>query len=144
VAGTNILSLSKISVMLTTKPFAHGALTREIIGAAMTVHRTLGRGYLETVYQRAMEIELQERQLAFVRQRTIPLSYRGQEIGEYRLDIVVAECVVLELKAVSGLTPGDDAQLFNYLRCADAPIGLLLNFGAPSLEFKRRVLDNHR
>jgi GxxExxY protein len=119
--------------------FAHKNLSRAIIGAGMEVHRLLGRGYLEKVYQHALEHELHLRSLPFEAQIPVVVNYKDVSVGDFRLDFVVSKLVVVEIKAISGLTPADTAQLLNYVKCMGLSVGLLLNFGAGSLEFKRVV-----
>ncbi len=118
----------------------HEGATREIIGAAMEVHRTLGMGFLEKVYENALLFELRARGIAAESQKPISVHYKGQTVGEYFADIVVAGQVVLELKAVATLTAAHEAQMLNYLRATGLRVGLVLNFGAPRLEWKRLVV----
>ncbi len=114
--------------------------TYAIIGAAMEVHRRLGHGFLEAVYQEALEIELLERGVPYQREVAIPISYRDRMLScAYRADFVCYGTVVVELKAVQGLSDVDKAQLINYLKATGMSRGLLLNFGAPSLEHKRLI-----
>ena len=115
--------------------------TFQIIGAAMEVHRQLHRGLYEGFYCEALGIELSLRRIPFEAQRPIQLEYKGHVLrGVYRLDFVCFACVVVEVKAVSALTPADESQLLNYLAMTKLERGLLINFGAKSLEYKRRVL----
>lgn len=110
-------------------------LTHQIIGAAIDVHRAFGPGLLESVYQEAMEIELGLRQLTFERQKPIPLRYKGHPVGnDFRLDLLVADVVVVELKAVTALLPVHEAQLLTYLKLTQSPVGLLINFNVPVLK----------
>ena len=115
-------------------------LTYAIIGAAMEVHRILGPGFLEAVYEKALGIELGARDIPFVRQKRLPVSYRGQIVGDYVADLVVDDKVIVELKAVKILTNMHEAQLINYLKATDVRVGLLINFGASSLEHERRIV----
>jgi len=120
----------------------HDDATYRIIGAAMQVHRTLGPGFLEAVYQEALALEFEAQAIAFAREVLLPIHYRGRRLGTpYRIDFVCFGNVVVELKAHSGLGPADVAQAVHYLRGSDLPTGLLLNFGKPSLEVRR--LSNH-
>jgi GxxExxY protein len=115
--------------------------TFQIIGAAMEVHRQLHRGLYEGFYCEALGVELALRRIPFEAERPIQLQYKGHLMrGIYRLDFVCFESVVVEVKAVSALTPADESQLLNYLAMTTLARGLLLNFGAKSLEYKRRVL----
>ncbi|MBC7227479.1 MAG: GxxExxY protein [Thermoflexales bacterium] len=118
----------------------YGDLTRAIIGAAMEVHRTLGHGFLEAVYEAALARELDLRGIPYERQKRLRVIYKSEIVGEYVADFVVDGKVVAELKATKGLTEADEAQLLNYLKATGLRVGLLLNFGTPSLEHRRRVL----
>ncbi len=114
--------------------------TYAIIGAAMEVHGQLGSGFLEAVYQDAFELELQEREIPFTREHQIPISYKGRMLSTpYRADFLCHESVIVELKAVKELTDIDLVQLLHYLRATNHRRGLLLNFGAPRLEYKRLI-----
>jgi len=117
--------------------------THAIIGAAMEVHRTLGPGFLEPVYQEALAIELGERRIPFQRELELPVSYKGRRLACcYRADFVCYDSIITELKALSGLTGVEHAQVLNYLKVTGLRRGLLLNFGAPRLEIKRLVFDS--
>ncbi|MEO0588260.1 MAG: GxxExxY protein [Planctomycetota bacterium] len=114
--------------------------TYAIIGAAMRVHRELGPGFLEAVYQEALEIELRQQSVPYESQINLPIQYRGHPLKTtYRADLRCYEAVIVELKATSGLTGTDDAQLINYLKCTGHKTGLLINFGTPSLQHRRLV-----
>lgn len=115
----------------------HEDLTRRIIAAAMKVHSTLGNGFQEVIYQRALEIEFPYYNLAFEREKEMPIRYRGQEIGTRRVDFFVENLIMVELKAVIQLEDAHLAQAMNYLEAYKMEIGLLINFGAKSLQFKR-------
>jgi GxxExxY protein len=109
-------------------------LTERIIGAAIEVHRHLGPGLLESIYQECFVRELAAHGLAFVTQQSAPVFYKGTRLAaRYRLDLVVESCVVVEIKAVAALNPVHQAQTLTYMRIADCPIGLLINFNAPRL-----------
>ena len=114
-------------------------LTGKIIGCAMQVHRILGTGFQEVIYQRALAIELEQSGICAQREVEMPIYYRQHEIGSRRVDFLINETVLLELKALSGLNETHHAQIINYLEAYRLQIGLLINFGAPSLEFKRFV-----
>jgi GxxExxY protein len=111
-------------------------LTRAIIGAFYEVYNALGFGFLESIYKRAMEIALQERQLIVDREFPVEVFYHGQQIGFHRLDMFVNRRVVVEIKAKHALAYADKLQLMNYLTAMNLEVGLLLHFG-PKPEFKR-------
>jgi GxxExxY protein len=113
------------------------ALTRKIIGCAMAVHKVLGNGFQEVIYQRALAIEFTFQGIDFEREKEMPLTYRGQDIGTRRVDFFVEQRVMVELKAIEQLLPVHKAQAINYCEAYQIADGLLLNFGAISLEFKR-------
>jgi GxxExxY protein len=114
--------------------------TFAIIGAAMEVHRQLGRGFLELVYQTALALEFEERAIPFKAEVALPISYKGKLLTcAYRADFVCFESVIVETKAIAMLTGADEAQLINELKATGLRRGLLLNFGAQSLEHKRIV-----
>ena len=117
----------------------HEELTKEIIGAAFEVHRTLGYGFLEKVYQKAMQVELIRRGLKAEREHGITVRYKGVEVGEYEADIFVDEKVMVELKVAKKYNPEDEAQLLNELKATGIRVGLLINFGREKVEFKRMV-----
>lgn len=111
-----------------------------IIGAAMEVHRELGRGFLELVYQTALSLEFQERGIPFKAEVALPVRYKGKLLTcGYRADFVCFEDFLVEIKAITKLTTADDAQLLNELKATAYQRGLLLNFGSRSLEVKRLV-----
>lgn len=113
-----------------------------IIGAAMEVHHELGYGLLEAVYSEALCLELDRKMVCFEVEKELPIFYKGEELTKkYRMDIVCEEDIVLELKAVSELTSEHRAQLFNYLRLAHKPLGLLINFGQRSLHVEKYFYD---
>ncbi|HMJ05761.1 MAG TPA: GxxExxY protein [Chthoniobacterales bacterium] len=114
--------------------------TFAIIGAAMEVHRELGRGFLELVYQTALALEFQERGIPFKAEVALPIRYKGKLLTcAYRADFVCFENIIVETKAISQLTSADHSQLINELKATGLQRGLLLNFGASSLEHKRLV-----
>ena len=116
--------------------------TYKIIGAAMTVHRELGCGFLEAVSREALAIELQERGVPFVREARLPVRYRDRLLPVfYTVDFICFGEVLVEVKALHAIGPIEVAQLINYLRIARRRRGLLLNFGATSLQHRRLVLD---
>jgi GxxExxY protein len=115
----------------------HADLTHKIIGCAMKVHGTLGSGFQEVIYQRAMSIEMAKQGLVFGREKEMTIYYDGIEIGTRRVDFFVEEKIMIELKAISALNDQHLAQAMNYLEAYHLPIGLLINFGSRSMEFKR-------
>ncbi|MEI8378285.1 MAG: GxxExxY protein [bacterium] len=121
----------------------HEELTRRIIGCAMKVHSTLGNGFQEVIYQRALAIEMEKQQLCFKREMVMNIYYEGIDIGTRRVDFFVEEFVMLELKALIQLEDVHLAQAMNYCQAYNLPIGLLINFGGKSLEFKRVYNVNH-
>ncbi len=123
--------------------YKHADITDKIIAAFYKVYRTLGWGFLERVYQKAMEVELPRHGLTFVPLAPIKVYYEGVEVGEYFADFLVEGCVIVELKSVDFLAAEHHAQVLNYLRATDIDIGLLLNFG-PRPDVKRKVLDTAR
>jgi len=115
--------------------------THAIIGAAMEVHSELGAGFLESVYQEALERELRSRGIPFASQIELPIMYKGERLRTtFRSDLVCYLEVVVELKSIKTLTNVDEAQLLNYLKATGLKRGLLLNFGANRLEVKRVIL----
>ncbi len=114
--------------------------THAVIGAAMAVHRELGYGFLEAVYGDALEAEMTERGIPFQREAALPIYYRGRLLtAKYKCDFLCFGSLVVEIKALQRLGGIEEAQLLHYLRASKQEIGLLLNFGAPSLGFKRMV-----
>jgi len=126
---------SKKSLVQTA--YKYSELTSKIIGCAITVHKTLGNGFQEVIYQRALEIEMSLEGLAFNREFEMPIFYREQQIGTRRVDFLVEGVVSVELKAITKLEDVHFAQAINYLEAYNLEIGLLINFGETSLNFKR-------
>ena len=114
-------------------------LAKKIIGHAMKVHRTLGCGFLESIYCNALEIELRKHGINFEREKRFHVFYEGIEIGYFDADFLVENRLVVELKAVEALAVAHSVQLVNYLAASKLDLGLLLNFGAKSLEFKTKT-----
>ena len=112
-------------------------LTGKIIGCAMEVHRLLGNGFQELVYQRALSIEMNRQNLDHVREQEMKLQYKGHDIGTRRVDFFVESRILVEIKAVIELNDIHLAQAINYLEAYGLKIGLLINFGSKSLQFKR-------
>lgn len=117
----------------------HEELSKEIIGAFYEVHKVLGFGFLENVYQNALYKELVNRGMKCECQKELNVYYKGEIVGTYRADMVVENRIILELKAVSSLRPEHEWQLVNYLKATNLQVGLLLNFGI-SAEIKRKIL----
>ncbi|MCB9078636.1 MAG: GxxExxY protein [Anaerolineaceae bacterium] len=124
-------------------PMLHKDLTEKILQAFYVVYNSLGYGFLEKVYENALQLELQEMGLQAVTQQKVIVRYRGQPVGDYIADIIVNDTVVIELKAAVSLQEEHRAQLLNYLKATDKEIGLLLNFGKKP-EFKRLIYTNDR
>lgn len=119
--------------------YKYSDITEKIIGAAMKVHSILGNGFQEVIYQRALAIEMEEIDLHFSREHEMPIFYRDVQIGTRRVDFFVEECILVELKALIKLEDVHLAQAINYLEAFNMEIGLLINFGAKSLQFKRLI-----
>lgn len=117
----------------------HKDLSYKIVGAAMEVHRVLGPGFLEAVYEAALALEFEAQGIPFERQRHLVVQYKGQVIGDYVADIVVDNQIILELKAVSDLNDAHRAQALHYLAATGFRLALLFNFGEKSLHFDRIV-----
>lgn len=115
----------------------HEALTERIIGAAIRVHRELGPGFLESVYENALVWELRSTGLFVEAQVDVPIAYRGQPVGEHRLDLLVERLIVVELKAIQAFDRVHFAIVRSYLKATQKEVGLLLNFGEPTLAVKR-------
>ncbi len=119
----------------------HNELTREIIGSAMEVHKTLGTGFLESVYEEALAIEFGLRNIEYERQKEIRVVYKGRTAKEFVCDFLVEGKVLVELKALNLITGAEEAQVLNYLKGTGVEVGLLINFGQSSLKYKRLVLQ---
>jgi GxxExxY protein len=117
----------------------HEDLTGKIIGAAIEVHRQLGPGFLESIYENALTVELRRCEVGFARQLAVPIVFRGVEVGLHRLDLFVEGQIVVELKAVKEITPTHFAIVRSYLKAAGREHGLILNFTKPKLEIKRVI-----
>ncbi|MEA3445333.1 MAG: GxxExxY protein [Bacteroidota bacterium] len=119
--------------------YKYSDITSKIIGCAMTVHSALGNGFQEVIYQRALAIEMTDESLSFSREHEMPIYYKQQHIGTRRVDFLVEEKISVEIKALTKLEDVHLAQAINYLEAYDLEIGLLINFGAKSLQFKRLI-----
>jgi GxxExxY protein len=114
-------------------------VTHDIIGAAFEVHRVLGYGFLEKVYQRAMQVELKLRGRNAGLEERIPVQYKGESVGDYAADLLVENRVLVELKVAPEYQTSDEAQLLNELKATGIKVGLLINFGRTKVEFKRML-----
>ena len=121
----------------------HEELTDQLIGIYYDVYNELGYGFLESVYEEAMEIALEQEGLQVGRQVPLEVWFRSKQIGEFRADLIVEDLVILEMKACRTLGPTHEAQVLNYLRATNLEVGILLNFG-PKPQFKRLVFQNTR
>ena len=124
-------------IIMIKEEYKYSELTSKIIGCAMAVHRALGNGFQEVIYQRALEIELTDNGIVFSREHEMPVYYKNQQIGTRRVDFLIEQVVSVELKAIIKLEDVHFAQAINYLEAYDLEVGLLINFGSKSLEFKR-------
>lgn len=117
-------------------------LTEKIIGCAIEVHKWLGPGLLESIYEKALCYELKENGMLFVNQKPIPVVYKGKELGSLQIDILVEDIVIIELKAVDRMDPVFEAQLLSYLKLSGKQLGLLINFNVPVLKegIKRMIV----
>jgi GxxExxY protein len=120
-------------------------LAHKVIGAALEVHRVLGPGFVESVYEEALSLELQSHGIPFARQPLVSVSYKGHVVGQGRLDILVTDALVVELKAVESLLPIHGVQLLSYLKATGYKLGLLINFNAQYLKngIRRIVHTQH-
>jgi GxxExxY protein len=109
-------------------------LAHSVIGAAIEVHRALGPGYLESVYESALAVELDHRGVAYQQQHPFSLSYRGKAVGQGRVDLLVEQTLIIELKTVDQIAPIHRAQVISYLKALNCQLGLLINFNAPVLK----------
>ncbi|OAN61665.1 GxxExxY protein [Balneola sp. EhC07] len=118
-------------------------LTHKIIGCSMKVHSALGNGFQEVIYQRALSIVMEKEGLSFTREMEMDIFYEGIQIGTRRVDFFVEQTIMTELKALTALEDVHLAQAMNYCQAYNLPVGLLINFGSKSLEFKRVYNVNH-
>lgn len=126
------------------EPLLHGEVTDAIIKAYYHVYNTLGPGFLERVYERALAISLQQRGYTVEKHHPIKVYFEGVLVGDYFADLLVNRCVIIENKAVEAVTPHHEAQLTNYLKATPIEVGLLLNFGSEQPQFRRKILTNDR
>ncbi len=120
--------------------FLHKQLTESLIAAAMEVHTKLGHGFLESIYEAAMAVELDLRKIPYEQQKPLPVFYKGKKLKDFVCDFLVDQKVLLELKALKTMSAAEEAQVLNYLKAGNLKVGLLLNFGEPSLKIRRFVL----
>jgi GxxExxY protein len=127
-----------------TRP-VENALTEKIIGAAIEVHRHLGPGLLESIYEECLCYELSQLGLQFQRQVYLPITYKGLKLeSAYKMDLVVGDAIVIEIKATEQVSPVHHSQLLTYLKCANKSLGLLINFNVPILKNGlKRVVNNY-
>ena len=121
--------------------YKYSDITKKIIGCAMKVHSSLGNGFQEVIYQRALAIEMSKNGLSFEREMEMDIYYDNEHIGTRRVDFFVEGKVMVELKALVNLEKVHLAQTLNYLEAYKIDVGLLINFGAPSLQFKRLTIE---
>ena len=121
--------------------YKYSDITKKIIGCAMKVHSSLGNGFQEVIYQRALAIEMNKNGLSFEREMEMGIYYDNEHIGRRRVDFFVEGKVMVELKALVNLEKVQLAQALNYLEAYKIDVGLLINFGAPSLQFKRLTIE---
>ena len=121
--------------------YKHSEITKKIIGCAMKVHSTLGNGFQELIYQRSLAIEMKKQGLEFEREKEMPVMYEEFQVGTRRVDFFVENKVMLEIKALTSIEQVHLAQALNYLEAYKIEIGLLINFGATSLQFKRLTIE---
>jgi GxxExxY protein len=121
----------------------HAALTEPIIGVFYNVYNELGFGFLESVYRKALHMALVEKGLKVEAEVAVPVFFRGVNVGDFRADLVVNDCVLLELKTAENIVVAHEAQLLNYLRATALEVGLILNFG-PKAQVRRLLFDNER
>lgn len=114
-------------------------ISRRVIGCAFAVSNELGAGFLENVYESALAVELGKQNIRFEKQKALDVYYSGTTVGHYIADLVIGDRLILEVKALSAVTPTHEAQLMNYLQATGITVGLLLNFGTPRLGVKRIV-----
>jgi GxxExxY protein len=124
--------------------YPESELTGKIIGCAMEVHRILGNGFQEVVYQRSLELEMAAQGLSFAREQEMPVLYKNTQVSTRRVDFFVEGKILVELKAIIRLEDVHLAQAINYLEAFDMELGLLINFGAPSLQFRRLMRSSKK
>ncbi len=136
---TDYFRIADMSESFPEEKYPRKELTKAIIGAAMEVHSHLGAGFLESVYEEAMVVEFGLRNINYERQKILDVFYKERKVKQFVCDFLVDDAVLVELKAIKSLTDIETAQVLNYLRATGLNLGLLLNFGAKSLEYKRII-----
>lgn len=124
------------------KELKHEQITKSVIGCAFEVINELGSGFLESVYEKALLLTLRQKGLSAVSQHPVMVMFRGESVGDFYVDIFVADKVLVELKAAKAIAPEHQAQIINYLNATGIEVGLLINFGSPTLEYKRFTRKN--
>lgn len=124
-------------IIMINEQYKYSEITSKIIGCSMSVHKSLGNGFQELIYQRALAIEMRLAGISFSREFEMPIFYRDEQIGTRRVDFLVEDIISVELKAINRLEDVHFAQAINYLEAYNLEIGLLINFGETSLNFKR-------
>jgi GxxExxY protein len=124
-------------IIMINEQYKYSEITSKIIGCSLSVHKSLGNGFQELIYQRALAIEMRLAGISFSREFEMPIFYRGEQIGTRRVDFLVEDIISVELKAINRLEDVHFAQAINYLEAYNLEIGLLINFGETSLNFKR-------
>lgn len=124
--------------------YKYSELTSKVIGCAFEVHKILGSGFQEVIYQRALAIELEECNIGFAREYDMPIFFKGRHIGSRRVDFLIENVVSVELKAITTLNDDHLAQAINYLEAYNLEVGMLINFGCLSLQFKRLLNKKFR
>jgi GxxExxY protein len=130
--------------LIVKNEYVASKITGDVIGSAMEVHKRLGPGFPESVYEEALAIELKLKKIKFERQKSLPVFYRDKVIKKFICDFLVDGRIIVELKAVKEIAEIDRLQVINYLKACGIEIGLLLNFGSQSLEYKRLINSRNR
>ena len=121
------------------KGMEYAKCTEQVLSCAFDVSNELGIGFLESVYENALFIALEQRGLKVEQQVSLPVEFRGRPVGQFFIDLLVEDLLILELKAAKAIAPEHEMQLLNYLRGSTKPVGLILNFGTPKLEYRRYI-----
>jgi GxxExxY protein len=140
-ARTRIERIKRDRTDTTGEGMKHEALTEKLIGTFYSLYNELGHGFLESIYQRGYGFLLNDEGIAFVEQAPVRVMHRGRDLGEFKIDLLVEDLVLVEVKAVKSLDLAHEKQVFNYLKATNVEVGLLFNFG-PRPQVKRIILDN--